>query len=74
MRKKIQSVEDLAHIVRTNRKALGMSQVDAAGASGLGPRFIGDLENAKPTCQIGKTLHLLKQLGIQLEADTGDDE
>lgn len=73
MRKKITTVEDLAQIVRQHRQRLGLTQIDAAGASGLGPRFIGDLENAKPTCQIGKTLHLLRQLGIELEVDTGDE-
>ncbi len=67
MRKKIRSSGELAEFIRKHRKALGLSQTDLAGASELGPRFIGDLERGKPTCQIGKTLQLLNMLGIELE-------
>lgn len=67
MRKKIQSTSDLSDFIRQHRKALGMTQTDLAGATQLGPRFIGDLERGKPTCQIGKTLQLLNMLGIELE-------
>lgn len=31
------------------------------------PRFISDLENGKPTSQIGKALHVARCLGIQVE-------
>ncbi len=47
-----------------------MTQADLAGASGLGVRFIGDLERGKPTCEIGKTLQVLTMLGIELDART----
>ncbi len=67
MKKHIQSAADLSEFIRSHRKALGMTQTDLAGASELGPRFIGDLERGKPTCQIGKTLQVLNMLGIKLE-------
>ncbi len=77
MKKKIRSSYELAEFIRKHRKTLGLSQTDLAGASELGPRFIGDLERGKPTCQIGKTLQLLNMLGIELEVSTptnADDE
>lgn len=70
MTEKIGSVKDLASFVRNHRKQLGMTQADLAGASGLGVRFVGDLERGKSTCELGKTLQVLTMLGIELEART----
>jgi len=58
--------EALGKIVRKERKAMGLTQADLALGSGTGMRFISDLENGKPTCQIGKTLTVLKTLGLDL--------
>jgi y4mF family transcriptional regulator len=58
--------EDLGRLVRKERKSLGLTQADLALTSGTGMRFISDLENGKPTCQIGKILTVLKTLGIRL--------
>jgi HTH-type transcriptional regulator / antitoxin HipB len=58
--------EELGKIVRKERKAMGLTQADLALSSGTGMRFISDLENGKPTCQIGKTLTVLKTLGLRL--------
>jgi|688.fasta_scaffold330874_1 HTH-type transcriptional regulator/antitoxin HipB len=73
MTQRIESIEDLADLVRDQRKALGMTQVELAGACGLGPRFIGDIERAKPTCEIGKTLRVLTMLGIEIQASSRAD-
>ena len=58
--------EELGKIVKKERKALGLTQADLALTSGTGMRFISDLENGKSTCQIGKTLTVLKTLGLNL--------
>ena len=58
--------EELGKIVKKERKAMGLTQADLALTSGTGMRFISDLENGKPTCQIGKTLTVLKTLGLRL--------
>ena len=58
--------EDFGRLVKKERKALGLTQAELALTSGTGMRFISDLENGKPTCQIGKTLTVLKTLGIRL--------
>lgn len=57
---------ELGEMVRKERKALGLTQAELALTSGTGMRFISDLENGKPTCQLGKTLIVLKTLGLQL--------
>ena len=57
---------ELGRIVKKERKAMGLTQADLALTSGTGMRFISDLENGKPTCQIGKTLTVLKTLGLRL--------
>ena len=58
--------EELGSIVKKERKGMGLTQADLALTSGTGMRFISDLENGKSTCQIGKTLTVLKTLGLRL--------
>lgn len=58
--------EDLGKLIKNVRKAMGLTQAELALTSGTGMRFISDLENGKPTCQTGKTLTVLKTLGIRL--------
>ena len=41
-----------------------MTQADLALVSETGIRFISDLENGKETCEIGKALKVLENLGI----------
>jgi len=52
--------------VKQRRKELGMNQADLALVSGTGVRFISDLENGKETCELGKALKVLANLGIDL--------
>ena len=62
--------EKLGQIVRKTRKEMGVIQSDLALTSGTGLRFISDLENGKPTCQIGKVLQVLQTLGIRIALQT----
>ena len=55
--------KELGKFIKKERKAMGLTQADLALTSGTGKRFISDLENGKATCQIGKTLTVLKTLG-----------
>lgn len=61
----ISTSEEMGRFVKKERKAMGLTQADLALTSGTGMRFISDLENGKPTCQIGKTLTVLKTLGLR---------
>ena len=65
---KINKMDDLAKLVRQTRKKQGLTQTDVAGLSGLGRRFISELEGGKPTAQVAKVLLVLNVLGIGLEA------
>ncbi|WP_019216001.1 helix-turn-helix transcriptional regulator [Legionella tunisiensis] len=62
----IQSADKIGAFIRKVRKKLGVTQRDLALTAGTGLRFIIELENGKPTCQIGKILQVLQVLGIQL--------
>jgi y4mF family transcriptional regulator len=64
--------EELGRRIKKERKALGLTQAELALTSGTGMRFISDLENGKPTCQIGKTLIVLKTLGLRLTVSPPD--
>ena len=53
--------------VRTYRKSQGATQVQLAAVANTGVRFIGDLENGKPTIQLGKALRVAGILGMKIE-------
>lgn len=67
----IKSITDIANIVKKARKEQNLSQVELAQLSNLGVRFISDLENGKPTCEVEKVLKVIANLGIKLEVDNG---
>ncbi|HXE31379.1 MAG TPA: type II toxin-antitoxin system Y4mF family antitoxin [Terriglobales bacterium] len=56
----------IGHLIRTTRQRLGLTQAALALAAGTGLRFIVDLEKGKPTCELGKTLAILGNLGIHV--------
>jgi HTH-type transcriptional regulator / antitoxin HipB len=57
----------IGQFIRNARKFLGVTQKDLALTSGTGLRFIIELEQGKPTCQLGKVLTVLHTLGITLQ-------
>ena len=61
------TAKEIGEIVRRTRKDLGVTQENIALTSGTGLRFIVDLEHGKPTCQLEKTLTVLRTLGIRIE-------
>ncbi len=54
-------------IVRAVRKDSGLRQDELAGATGVGVRFIVELEAGKPTAQLGKVLRVLQALGCSFD-------
>ena len=65
----IKSVKDLGILVKEARKKQKLTQTELAQLSNLGTRFISDLENGKPTCEIDKVLKVVANLGIKLEVN-----
>ena len=53
-------------LVRSRRKAMRMRQDQLALATGVGRRFVLDLEAGKPSCQLGRSLLVAKALGLDL--------
>ena len=66
--------EDIGEIIRNTRKAQGLRQPELAAASGVGLRFLVELERGKPTAQLGKVLDVLSALGCTLSISTPEDE
>ncbi len=60
------TAETIGDLVKKRRKEVGMDQRELALVSGTGVRFISDLENGKETCQLGKALKVLGNLGLDL--------
>ena len=59
--------ETIGELAKNTRKAMGVTQQRLAMTSGTGLRFIIEMEQGKPTCQLGKVLTVLQTLGIKIE-------
>lgn len=57
----------LGLLVRRERKAQNLKQAELAAVSGVGVRFIVDLEAGKPTLQLGKVLQVIATLGCDIQ-------
>jgi len=62
----IYSPEDIGKLVRMYRKEQSVTQAELASLCTVGVRFISNLENGKPTLELGKVLHVLKCLGLDV--------
>jgi transcriptional regulator with XRE-family HTH domain len=51
-------------MIRGRRKALKMRQDQLALATGVGRRFLIELEAGKPSCQLGRSLLVAEALGF----------
>ncbi len=63
---KITSGQEIGHIIRAARKAQGATQTEFAALCGVGVRFLSELENGKPTAELGKVLLVIQNLGLEL--------
>jgi len=62
----ISDVSVLGNAIKQRRKTLGYTQAQVAKFCGTGTRFISDLENGKPTIELGKAITVASALGIDL--------
>ena len=63
---KILTALQLGGLVRACRKEQQTTQAELAALCSVGVRFISDLENGKPTIELGKTIHVLRCLGLDI--------
>jgi len=66
LKNKAATAADIGAAIRKKRKEDGLTLADAAALCGVGYRFLSDLENGKPTVQMGKVLQVLTALGLDL--------
>lgn len=63
---RITNPEQLGGVIRLKRKEIGLRQEVAAGMTGVGTKFLSQLENGKETAELGKTLQVLQKMGLEL--------
>ena len=66
---KIKTAQDIAILIKTERKKQNLTQTELAGLCNVGLRFIVDIEAGKETCQISKVLKVLDVLGININSE-----
>lgn len=64
-RRALETALAFGSMVRSRRKALNMRQDQLALATGVGRRFLIDLEAGKPSCQLGRSLLVAEALGLR---------
>jgi HTH-type transcriptional regulator / antitoxin HipB len=69
MKQIIATEAQLAHALRSARKARGLSQAEAGRLVGLLPKTISALENHPGSASIDSLLKLLSALGLELALD-----
>jgi len=63
---KIATPAEFGGIARRRRRESGATQTKIAGLSGVGIRFLSELERGKPTIELGKALKVLQRLGLDI--------
>ena len=63
---KIAEIAQIGAAIRLKRRAIGMRQAELAALAGVGARFLSEIENGKPSAQIGRVLQVLRRLGLDL--------
>ena len=58
-------MNEIAKYVKENRRKLGLTQQEFAMRSGLGLRFVRDLEQGKETVRMDKVNQALHMFGMQ---------
>ena len=51
-------------LIRQERKAQKLTQEQLAGLTGVGVRFVRELEAGKESCQVGRALQVASSLGL----------
>ena len=71
---KITDVASLGNAIRLRRKELKYTQGYISEITGLSVSFLSDLENGKPTAEIGKTIEVINLLGLDILVEARGDE
>lgn len=72
--KAVTNPQILGELLKSKRKAQHLTQGQVAVFCGVSTKFISEVERGKETAEIGKVLFLLNTIGIDLYADSRDEE
>lgn len=64
----ILDTKSLGVLIRQERKDQKLTQEQLAGLTGVGVRFVRELEAGKESCQIGRALQVASSLGLVITA------
>ncbi len=62
----VKNIKQIGDLIRKVRKKQGLTQRQLAAVSGIGERFIRELEQGKESCYIGKALTIIRMLGLDI--------
>ena len=60
----IPDTKSLGVLIRRERKTQKLTQEQLAGLTGVGVRFVRELEAGKESCQVGRALQVASSLGL----------
>ena len=69
----ITETKSLGLLIRKERKAQKLTQEQLAGLTGVGVRFVRELEAGKASCQLGLTLQVVAALGLSVSISSRRD-
>ncbi len=69
----LDDAKSFGEMIKKRRHEQGATQMQLAAIANTGVRFIGDLENGKPSVQLEKALRVAKILGIKIAVIDGDE-
>ena len=64
---RISDSKDFGLAIKARRKEVGYTQKYLSEFTGFSVSFISDLENGKPTAELGKALYLANLLGMNVD-------
>ena len=62
-------IDGFGRQIRLQRKRLGLRQSELAALCGVGTRFVSELENGKPSIEIGRAFHVAALVGLELRTE-----
>lgn len=66
----ITTSKSLGALIRDERKGQGLTQEQLAGLTGVGVRFVRELEAGKESCQLGRALQVAAALGLTVSVSS----
>lgn len=69
----IRSPHRLSQAMRRRRLTLGLTQAECAALTHVSARWLSNLENGKPGCELGLVMDLAETLGLGLTVEVVED-